>query len=434
MSQQNKEDFNTIAIHGGQQADPVTGSRTVPIYQTASYLFNSTEHAASLFQMQGDGGYIYSRNDNPTNRVLEERLAQLEGGIGAYAVASGQAAVTIALLTLAKAGDEIVATNALYGGTYSLLSETFKEFDVTVHFVDGRDFDEVESKINENTKAIFTETIGNPNLEIADLKKLSEIAHRNGVPFVVDSTFTTPYLLKPIDFGADIVIHSLTKFIGGHGSSIGGAIIDAGNFPWDNGKFPSFTKPKPALNHRSFVQISKEKAFINKARFELGHDLGATLSPFHSWLFIQGLETLSVRVDKHVRNAQRLAEYLSGHESIEWVNYPTLPHDPQEKIAKEYLPKGAGSIFTFGIQGGREAAERFINSLNLISHVANVGDAKTLIIHPASTTHSRLSKEQLKQAGVSEELIRISVGLEDVQDMIEDINQALEISRQVYTT
>jgi O-acetylhomoserine (thiol)-lyase len=433
LNHQNRGDFNTTAVHGGQQVDPLTGSRAVPIYQSSSYLFNNTEHAASLFQMQGDG-YIYSRNDNPTNRVLEERLAQLEGGIGAFAVASGQAAVTIALLTLAKAGDEIVATNALYGGTYSLLSETFKGFNVTVHFVDGRNFEEVENKINENTKAIFTETIGNPNLEIAELKKLSEIAHRYEIPFVVDSTFTTPYLLKPIDFGANIVIHSLTKFIGGHGSSIGGAIIDAGNFLWDNGRFPHFTKPKAALNNKSFIEISKEKAFINKARFELGHDLGATLSPFHSWLFIQGLESLSVRMNKHVINAQHVAEYLSNHEWVDWVNYPALPNDPQNELAKQYLPKGAGSIFTFGIKGGIETAKQFINSLNLISHVANVGDAKTLIIHPASTTHSRLSTGQLKQAGVSEELIRISVGLEDVQDIIKDINQALEVSRQAQTT
>lgn len=433
MEHRNKENFNTVSVHGGQQVDPVTGSRAVPIYQSASYLFNSTEHAASLFQMQGEG-YIYSRNDNPTNRVLEERLAQLEGGVGAFAVASGQAAVTIALLTLAKSGDEIVATNALYGGTFSLLSETFKGFNVKVHFVDGRNFDEVASKINENTKAIFTETIGNPNLEIADLKQLSAIARRNSIPFVVDSTFTTPYLLKPIEFGANIVIHSLTKFIGGHGSSIGGAIVDAGNFDWSNGKFPDFTKPKATLNNQSFVQNSKEKAFINKARFELGHDLGATLSPFHSWLFIQGLESLSLRINKHVSNAQRVAEYLSSHESIEWVNYPGLPTNPQHEIANQYLPKGAGSIFTFGIKGGIEAAKRFINSLHLISHVANVGDAKTLIIHPASTTHSRLSKEQLKQAGVSEELIRLSVGLEDVEDITKDINQALEVSKYVYTT
>ena len=430
MSHQNREDFNTIAVHGGQHVDPVTRTRQVPIYQSASYLFKDTEHAKSLFQMEGEG-YIYSRNDNPTNRVLEERLAQLEGGVGAFVVASGQAAVTIALLTLAKAGDEIIATSALYGGTYSLLSETFKRFNVIVHFVDGRNFSEIETKINQNTKAIFTETIGNPNLEIADLNRLSDIATRNAIPLVVDNTFTTPYLLKPIDFGADIVIHSLTKFIGGHGSSIGGAIVDAGKFPWDNGKFPDFTDPKTVLNNQSFIQISKEKAFINKARFELGHDLGPTLSSFHSWLFIQGIESLSVRINKHISNAQHVAKYLVNHEWVEWVNYPSLPNDPQNEIAKQYLPKGAGSIFTFGIKGGAEAAKRFIDSLNLISHVANIGDSKTLIIHPASTTHSRLSKDQLKQAGVSEELIRISIGLEDVQDIIEDINQALEISQNI---
>ncbi|MEC1719426.1 O-acetylhomoserine aminocarboxypropyltransferase/cysteine synthase [Schinkia azotoformans] len=425
--------FNTVALHGGQKPDPNTRSRAVPIFQTTSYVFDDTDHAASLFKMQGEG-YIYSRNANPTNTVLEERLAQLEGGVGAFAVASGQAAVTIGLLTLAKVGDEIVATSALYGGTYALFSETFRNFGVTVHFIDGRNFKEIEQSINEKTKAIFTESIGNPNLEIADLEKLSEIAHRHGLPLVVDNTFATPVLLRPIDYGADIVIHSTTKFIGGHGTSIGGAIIDAGKFSWDNDRFPDFTKSKPTLNHRSFVEVANEKAFIAKARFELGHDLGATLSPFNSWLFIQGLESLSVRMNQHVKNAQAVAQYLSKHELVEWVNYPNLLNNSQYELAMKYFPNGVGSIFTFGIKGGLEVAKIFINSLKLLSHLANVGDSKTLIIHPASTTHSRLSPEQLLQAGVTQELIRISIGLEDVRDILADIEQALQISSRVTGT
>ncbi|WP_099351806.1 O-acetylhomoserine aminocarboxypropyltransferase/cysteine synthase family protein [Fredinandcohnia onubensis] len=422
--------FNTVALHGGQKPDPVTRSRAVPIYQTTSYVFDDTDHAASLFKMQGEG-YIYSRNANPTNSVFEERIAQLEGGVGAFAVSSGQAAVTIALLTLAKAGDEIVATSALYGGTYTLFSETFRNFGVTVHFVDGRSFEKIEQTINANTKAIFTESIGNPNLEIADLEELSEIAHRNGIPLVVDNTFATPVLLKPIEYGADIVVHSTTKYIGGHGTSIGGAIIDAGKFPWDNGRFPDFTKLKSTLNNRSFVEAAQEKAYIAKARFELGHDLGATLSPFNSWLFIQGLESLPIRMEKHVLNAQKVAEYLSNHELVDWVNFPSFPHDSQYGLATKYLPNGVGAIFTFGVKGGLEVARVFINSLKLLSHVANIGDSKTLIIHPASTTHSRLSPKEQLQAGVTPELIRISIGLEDVQDIFADIDQALQISSRL---
>lgn len=425
--------FNTVALHGGQNPDPVTRSRAVPIYQTTSYVFDDTDHAAALFKMQGEG-YIYSRNANPTNNVLEERLAQLEGGVGAFAVASGQAAVAIALLTLAKVGDEIVATNALYGGTYTLFTETFRDFGVTVHFVDGRNYEELEQKINARTRAIFTESIGNPNLEIADLEKLSEIAHRYGVPLVVDNTFATPVLLKPIDYGADIVVHSTTKFIGGHGTSIGGAIVDAGTFPWDNGRFPDFTKIKPTLNNHSFVEVAKDKAFIAKARFELGHDLGATLSPFNSWLFIQGLESLTVRMNQHVKNAYEVARYLSNHELVEWVNHPSLPDNSQSELAAKYFPKGAGAVFTFGIKGGLEAAKGFINSLKLLSHLANIGDSKTLIIHPASTTHSRLSPQEQLQAGVTPELVRISIGLEDVQDIFSDIDQGLQISSRLIST
>lgn len=407
----------------------MTRSRAVPLYQTTSYGFDNTEHAANLFKMTGEG-YIYSRNGNPTLDVLEKRLAGLEGGVGAFTVASGQAAVTVALLTLAKAGDEIVATNALYGGTYTLFTKTFSRFGVTVRFVDGTDLTAVAAAINEKTKAVYTETIGNPSLQIADIEGLSRTAHDHDIPLVVDNTFTTPYLQKPISFGADIVVHSITKFIGGHGTSIGGAIVDAGTFNWENGKFPEFTEINPNLNHRSFVEVAKEKAFIAKARFELGHDLGASLSPFNGWLFIQGLESLSVRVRQHVANAKKVAEHLAQHEQVLWVNYPTLEGDAQNELAQKYLPKGAGSIFSFGIKGGLEPAKIFINSLQLLSHVANVGDSKTLVIHPASTSHSRLSPEEQVSSGVSPELVRLSVGLEDIEDILADIDQALKLASQ----
>lgn len=425
--------FDTIALHEGQSIDPITRSRAVPIYQTTSYLFDSTDHAANLFKMNGEG-YIYSRNSNPTIDVFEKRLASLEGGVGAFAVASGQAAIALALLTLAKAGDEIVATNALYGGTFSLFSKTFPRFGVNVHFVDGHDIKAVEEAINKKTKAIYTETIGNPSLQIADLEALSQIAHQHEIPLVVDNTFTTPYLIKPIDFGADIVVHSTTKFIGGHGTSIGGAIVDAGRFNWENGKFPEFTDVNPSLNHRSFVEVAQNEAFITKVRFELGHDLGASLSPFNGWLFIQGLESLSVRVKQHVSNALKVAKHLAQHEQVLWVNYPALDGDPQHGLAQKYLPKGVGSIFSFGIKGGLEAAKKFINSIQLLSHVANVGDSKTLVIHPASTSHSRLSSEEQLRSGVSPELVRISVGLEDIDDILADIDQAFEISKKSIQT
>jgi O-acetylhomoserine (thiol)-lyase len=435
MTNENKKPFHfdTIALHEGQTIDPITRSRAVPIYQTTSYLFDSTDHAADLFKMKGEG-YIYSRNANPTIDVFEKRLAGLEGGVGAFAVSSGQAAIALALLTIAKAGDEIVATNALYGGTFTLFTKTFPRFGVKVRFVDGDDLDAVEEAISEKTKALYTETIGNPSLKIADISALSGIAHEHDIPLVIDSTFTTPYLIKPFDFGADIVIHSTTKFIGGHGTSIGGAIVDGGTFNWENGKFPEFTEVNPSLNHRSFVEVAGNAAFITKVRFELGHDLGASLSPFNGWLFIQGLESLSFRIKQHVNNAQKVAEFLAQHEQVSWVNYPTLEGNEQTEIANKYLPKGAGSIFSFGIKGGLEAAKAFINSVQLLSHVANIGDSKTLVIHPASTSHSRLSPEEQLRSGVTPELVRISVGLEDIEDLFADINQALTVASKSVQT
>ncbi len=417
--------FETLALHSGQSVDPVTRSRAVPLYQTTSYLFDDTEHAASLFKLQGNG-YLYSRNANPTNAVFEERLAALEGGVGGFAVASGQAAILLAVLTLAQAGEEIVATNALYGGTYTLFSKTLPRFGVTVRFVDGTNFDEVEAAINEKTRAVFTETIGNPSLQIADIEGLATVAHRHDVPLVVDNTFATPYLSKPIEFGADIVVHSTTKFIGGHGTSLGGAIIDSGKFDWKAYRFPTFVEPNELIDNRSFVEVAGAKAFITKARFELGHDFGATLSPFNAWLFIQGLESLSVRVRQHVKNAEAVATYLAEHELVEWVNYPSLPENNQQKLVEKYLAKGAGSIFSFGIKGGLEAAKTFINNVELLSHVANVGDSKSLVIHPASTSHSRLTEEQQFASGVTPGLIRLSIGLEDIEDIKNDIAQALE--------
>lgn len=417
--------FETLALHSGQSVDPVTRSRAVPLYQTTSYLFDDTEHAASLFKLQGNG-YLYSRNANPTNAVFEERLAALEGGVGGFAVASGQAAILLGVLTLAQAGEEIVATNALYGGTYTLFSKTLPRFGVTVRFVDGTNFDEVEAAINEKTRAVFTETIGNPSLQIADIEGLATVAHRHDVPLVVDNTFATPYLSKPIEFGADIVVHSTTKFIGGHGTSLGGAIIDSGKFDWKAYRFPTFVEPNELIDNRSFVEVAGAKAFITKARFELGHDFGATLSPFNAWLFIQGLESLSVRVRQHVKNAEAVATYLAEHELVEWVNYPSLPENNQQKLVEKYLAKGAGSIFSFGIKGGLEAAKTFINNVELLSHVANVGDSKSLVIHPASTSHSRLTEEQQFASGVTPGLIRLSIGLEDIEDIKNDIAQALE--------
>ncbi len=431
MTHQTKQ--ATLALHAGQTIDPLTRSRAVPIFQTTSYLFKDTEHAASLFRLQGNG-YLYSRNANPTNAVLEERLAALEGGTGAFAVSSGQAAILIAVLTLAKAGDEIVATNALYGGTHSLFSKTLQRFGITVRFVSGTDFEAVKQAITGRTKALFTETIGNPSLEIADIEVLSSIAHQNNIPLIVDNTFATPFLSKPIEHGADIVVHSVTKFIGGHGTSIGGIIIDSGKFQWSEEKFPDFTEPNELIGNRSFVEAAGENAFIAKARFELGHDLGTTLSPFNAWLFIQGLESLAVRIRQHVANAKEIADYLAGHDCIEWVNYPGLPGNRQKKLAEKYLPNGAGSIFSFGIKGGLEAAKRFINSVKLLSHVANVGDSKSLVIHPASTSHSRLTPDEQLKSGVTPEMIRLSIGLEDPTDIIADIEQALQKAVSVHAS
>jgi O-acetylhomoserine (thiol)-lyase len=417
--------FDTLAVHAGQEPDPTTGSRAVPIYQTTSYVFKDTGHAARLFGLQ-EFGNIYTRIMNPTTDVLEQRVAALEGGAAALATASGMAAITLALQNLTRPGDEIVSASSLYGGTYTLFTSTLPKFGVTVRLVDPRDPENFRSAINEKTKAIYAESLGNPKLDVLNIEAVAKIAHEAGLPLIVDNTATSPYLLRPIEHGADIVVHSLTKFIGGHGTSIGGIIVDSGKFDWSGGRFPDFTEPDPSYHGLRYVESFGALAYILKARVQLLRDTGACLSPFNAFLFLQGLETLHLRMERHCSNAQAAAEYLAGHPSVEWVNYPGLAAHPSHQTAKQYLTNGFGALVGFGIKGGREAGTRFIESLQLFSHLANIGDAKSLAIHPASTTHSQLTAEEQFSAGVSEDFIRLSLGLEDSKDLIEDLAQALE--------
>ncbi len=417
--------FDTLQVHAGQEADPTTGSRAVPIYQTTSYVFNNTEHAANLFALT-EPGNIYTRMMNPTTDVFEKRIAALEGGAGALAVASGSAAITYAILNIAGAGDEIVSASTLYGGTFNLFSVTLPRLGIKTIFVDPDDPENFRQVITERTKALYIETIGNPRINVIDIEAVAKIAHDNGIPLIIDNTFGTPYLIKPIEFGADIVVHSATKFIGGHGTSIGGVIIDSGNFDWaSSGRFPGLTEPDPSYNGIKYVEYAGPAAYILKARVQLLRDTGAALSPFNSFLFLQGLETLSLRVERHVSNSQRIAEFLEQHPLVAWVNYPSLPGNKYYNLAQKYLPRGAGSIFTFGIKGSLEEGRKFIDSLEIFSLLANVADAKSLVIHPASTTHAQLSEEEQKLAGLTPDLIRISIGIEDVNDLIWDLDQAL---------
>ena len=419
----NKFRFNTLQIHAGQQPDPATKSRAVPIYQTTSYVFDNTEHAKNLFNLS-EPGNIYTRIMNPTNDVFEQRMAALEGGVGALAVASGSAAITYSILNIAGTGDEIVAASTLYGGTYNLFSTTLPKLGITTTFVNPDSVENFKEAITEKTKAIYIESLGNPGINVIDIEKVAQVAHENGIPLIVDNTFGTPYLIRPIEFGADIVVHSATKFIGGHGTSIGGVVIDSGKFDWaSSGKFPGFTEPDPSYNGIRYVDLGAP-AFILKMRVQLLRDTGAAISPFNSFLLLQGLETLSLRVERHVENATKIAQYLVNHPLVSWVNYPGLEGNKYYDLGKKYFPKGAGSIFTFGLKGGLEACKTFIDSLELFSLLANVADAKSLVIHPASTTHAQLSKEQLESAGISEDLIRLSVGIEDVEDLIDDLEQA----------
>jgi len=422
----NQLKVETLALHAGQEPDPTTGSRAVPIYQTTSYQFKNTDHAANLFGLR-EFGNIYTRLMNPTTDVFEKRVAALEGGVGALATASGQAAISLALLNIAQAGDEIVSADNLYGGTYNLFHYTFARLGIKVKFVPSGDLDAYQKAITSKTKAIYAESIGNPKNDVADLEGISKIAHKNGIPFVLDNT-VTPYLLRPFDFGVDIIVYSATKFIGGHGTSLGGLIVDSGKFDWTNGKFPLIAEPEPSYHGINFVEALKSLgniAYIIKARVTLLRDLGPALSPFNSFLFLQGLETLHLRLPRHAENALAVAKYLKKHPKVTWVNYPGLDDSPEKEKTRKYLPKGAGAILGFGIKGGLEAGSKFINSLQLISHLANVGDAKSLAIHPATTTHQQLSPEEQLATGVTPDFVRLSIGIEHIDDIIADIEQAL---------
>ncbi|MDA8351650.1 MAG: homocysteine synthase [Firmicutes bacterium] len=418
----------TLAVHAGQEPDPATNARAVPIYQTTSYTFNDTEHAANLFSL-AEPGNIYTRIMNPTQDVFEKRVAALEGGVGALAVSSGQSATTYALLNIAGSGDEIVSSSSLYGGTYNLFEHTLPKLGIKVNFVDPTDPENFKQAITDKTKAVFAETLGNPKMDVLDIEAVADVAHEAGIPLIVDNTLASPHLLRPIDFGADVVVHSATKFIGGHGTSIGGVIVDSGQFDWTNGKFPGLVEPDPSYHGLSYTEALGELAYITKARVQLLRDLGSALSPFNAFLLLQGLETLHLRMERHSENALKVAKWLKEHELVTWVDHPGLPEHASYEKAQKYLPKGQGAVFSFGINGGLEAGRRFIESLNLFSHLANVGDAKSLVIHPASTTHQQLTEEEQKAAGAAPDLIRLSVGIEAVDDLIADLDQALKKSQ-----
>lgn len=432
MSKKTREErnfkFETLQLHVGQeQADPVTDSRAVPIYQTSSYVFHNSDHAAARFGLS-DAGNIYGRLTNPTEDIFEKRIAALEGGTSALAVASGAAAISYTFQNLAQNGDHIVSAKNIYGGTYNYLAHTFPQYGVKTTFVDIFDYDAVEAAIQDNTKALFIETLGNPNSDVVDIEKLAGIAHAHKIPLVIDNTFATPYLVRPIEYGADIVVHSATKFIGGHGTAVGGVIIDSGKFDWEaSGKFSSLTEPNPSYHGISFTKAVGAAAFVTKIRAILLRDTGATLSPFHAFIFLQGLETLSLRVERHVENALKVVEYLSNHPQVEKVNHPAVTEDESQKeLYKKYFPNGGGSIFTFEIKGDDKKAKDFIDNLELFSLLANVADVKSLVIHPATTTHSQCTQEELLEQGIRPNTIRLSIGTENIDDIIEDLSEAFE--------
>jgi len=427
MSLEKKLRFETLQLHVGQEKpDSATDARCVPIYQTSSYVFANSAQAAGRFGLS-EGGNIYTRLMNPTSDVFEQRIAALEGGIAALATASGAAAVTYAIQNIAHAGDHIVSAKTIYGGTYNLFAHTLVDSGITTTFVDGDDVTNFENAIKPNTKAIFIESLGNPNSSIIDIKKVAEIAHKNGIPLIVDNTFATPYLLRPIEYGADVVVHSATKFIGGHGTSIGGVIIDSGKFDWEaSGKFPYLTEPNPSYHGVQFTKAIGAAAYIVKIRVTLMRDTGATISPFNSFLFLQGLETLSLRVERHVYNALKVVEFLSKHPQVESLNHPALAENPYHALYESYFPRGAGSIFTFEIKGDANTAKAFIDHLNIFSLLANVADVKSLVIHPASTTHSQMSEEELLSSGIKPNTIRLSIGTEHIDDLLDDLSQAFE--------
>lgn len=416
--------FDTLVLHGGQRPDPTTGSRAVPLYQTTSYVFDDTTHAEKLFSLEEEGN-IYTRIGNPTVGVFEKRVALLENGVAAVATSSGMAGIYMAILNIVGSGDEIVSATNLYGGTYNLFSITLPRYGIKVRFVDASDPQNVKKAINDKTKAVFAETIGNPSLQVLDIKGVADVAHEAGIPLIIDNTFATPYICKPINNGADIVVHSATKWIGGHGTSIGGIVVDGGNFNWDSSKFPSFTKPDRSYNGIRYAKDFGPAGFAAKLRVQLLRDIGACLSPFNAFQLLQGLETLSLRVQRHNDNALELARRLEKHPGVSWVSYPGLASHASYEHASKTLENGFGSVVVFGIKGGREAGRKLIESLEIWSHLANVGDAKSLIIHPASTTHLQLSGEELIETGVSEDLVRLSVGIEDIEDIYADLNQAL---------
>lgn len=424
-----KLSLETMTLHAGHTPDSDTLSRAVPIYQTSSYVFKSSEHAANLFGLK-EFGNIYTRLMNPTTDVLEKRLAELDGGVAALAVASGQAAITYAILNIAKTGDSIVSTNSLYGGTYNLFHYTLPRMGINVTFVDSSDPENVRKAIDSSTRLVYSESVGNPKNNVDDFEAIAAIAHEAGLPFIVDNTVTTPFLFRPLDHGADIVVYSLTKFIGGHGTSIGGAVVDGGKFQWNNGKFPEFTEPDPSYHGLRFWDALGNISYIIKMRVSLLRDTGACISPFNAFQIIQGLETLHVRMSRHVENARNVAKWLEAHPFVSWVNYPGLESHKDHANAQKYLPKGEGAIIGFGIKGGLEAGKKFIDSVKLLSHLANIGDAKSLVIHPASTTHQQLTAEEQVASGVTADFIRLSIGIEAVQDIISDIEQALEASQK----
>ncbi len=420
--------FETLQLHVGQEnPDPVTDSRAVPIYQTSSYVFRNCKHAADRFGLR-DAGNIYGRLTNPTQDVFEKRIAALEGGVAALGVASGAAAITYTIENLAQSGDHIVSAKNIYGGSFNLLEHTLPQYGISTTFVDIFNYDEVESAIKENTKAVFIETLGNPNSDVVDIEKIAEIAHKHKIPLVIDNTFATPYLVRPIEYGADIVVHSATKFIGGHGTTVGGVIVDSGKFDWKaSGKFPSLTEPNPSYHGVNFVEAVGPAAFVTKIRAILLRDTGATLSPFHAFFFLQGLETLSLRVERHIENALKVVDYLNSHPLVEAVHHPSVTNDESQKaLYAKYFPNGGGSIFTFEIKGGADTATKFIDNLELFSLLANVADVKSLVIHPATTTHSQCTEEELLDQGIKPNTIRLSIGTENIDDIIEDLDEAFK--------
>jgi len=424
MSDERRYHLETLALHAGQQVDSDTRSRAVPIYQTSSYVFKDSAHAANLFALK-EFGNIYTRLMNPTADVLEKRIAALEGGVGGLALSSGQSAIYVSIFNICGAGGHVVSSNSLYGGTVTLFSQTFRKLGIEVTFVDPRQPENFAKAIKKNTRLVYIESVGNPKNDILQYDKIAEIAHKNAMPVICDNTVTTPILFRPIEYGIDIVVHSCTKFIGGHGTSIGGAIVDSGNFNWANGRYPELTEPDPSYHGVKYVESFSNLAYILKARVQFLRDMGSCMSPFNAFLFLQGLETLHLRMPRHSENALKLAQWLENHKQVSWVNYPGLPSHPDYKLAKKYMPAGQGAILGFGIKGGKEAGIRFINSVKLASHLANIGDSKTLVIHPASTTHQQLSEAEQLAAGVTPDYVRVSVGTEHIDDIITDFEDAL---------